>query len=373
MNRILVYGMTNNKGGIETYIMNVYRRLNRYGIAFDFVTDFPSIVYEDEIKAGGSKIYLIPAKGTHYKEHIKAFRELLQKHPEYTIVYFNILNAGAAVTIRIAKQEKRKTIVHSHNAADDHMLKHRLFMPLLKRVADVRLACSRLAGKYMFGKREMKKEHVTVINNAIPVDQFVYDPKVRDEKRAELPRVPEDMYCMLHVGRMDRQKNPFFLLDCMKALHELDNRYILVYIGIGPWEKQVREYVAKNAMEPYVFFMGLRNDVVEWMQAADALLLPSLYEGLSIVLIEAQASGLPCYVSSNVSKEAKIIPEYCSISLKHDASQWAKEIHNGLHALSGIDRKRSAQLVRDAGYDIDTMIDKLMTALDKDNEVNCIE
>ena len=210
---ILVYGMTDNPGGIETYLMNQLRQLDREKVMFDFVTDFSTMAYADEATALGAKIYYIPAKSKGVFAHWKALSEILKAHPEYQKVYFNVLDAGAAITELIPWLFGRTIITHSHNGSTDRLRLHRLCRPFLNLFTKKRFACSALAAAYMFGKRK-----AAVIPNMIAAADYAYDPSVRQEKRAALDVA--DRFVVCHVGRLSHQKNPLGVLDIFAEVYK---------------------------------------------------------------------------------------------------------------------------------------------------------
>ncbi|MDC7955797.1 glycosyltransferase [Fusobacterium simiae] len=318
--RILVYGMTNLKGGIESYIMNIYRNLDYNKVIFDFICDFPEMAYYEEVIKNGSKVYFIPSKRKKIFSHLWKFFKILKNHKEYGVVYFNILNASAAVSMISVKLLGRKIISHSHNSSDINMKIHNKFKWLLNKLSDKKLACSYEAGKYMY----LNDKEYTVINNAIDIEKFSYSEKMRENLRKKLKI--QEKKVLLHVARMDRVKNPLFLIEILKKLVSKNKEYILFYIGKGNLEEEIKERVRAYKLEQYIFFLGQVDNVNDYMQIADIFVLPSLFEGMPIVLIEAQACKLPIVVSNNITKDIRLIEEVIYLSLKEDIATWANEI-----------------------------------------------
>ena len=168
--RVLVYGMSDNPGGIETYLRNLTKELAPE-IVLDFVTDFPGVAYEEELKSYGSRIYYIGAKSQGLLKQWKKFRKLLREHPEYQTVYGNILNAGAVFTLIIPWIHRRKIVIHSHNGAADNERLHKICRPFLNGIAKQFVACSKLAGSFMFGQRIMEHKDVLIMPNAIEAEK----------------------------------------------------------------------------------------------------------------------------------------------------------------------------------------------------------
>lgn len=341
MERVLVYGMTDNPGGIETYLVNVAKRL-KDRVAFDYVTDFPEIAHREEIEALGSKIYFIAPKGKKLFSHLCGFWKLLKAHPEYKTVYFNILDAGAAVTQIVPFILRRKIVTHSHNSDTDKITLHKICKPFLKLFTSKKLACSKTAANYMFGS----DSGVGIIPNAIDTEKFVLAESCREEKRAELGVGNEPIIC--HIGRLSNQKNPLGMLDIFKAVLKFEPKALFMSVGTGEMEAEVIDYAKKIGVEKNVLFLGKRADIPELLAAADVFFLPSFYEGLPIVAIEAQASGLYCLLSDAVTKETDITGrvEFMSLNLPHNL--WAEK----LLELSKCERKILREKIIDAGYDI---------------------
>lgn len=318
MKRVLVYGMTDNPGGIESYVMNIYRRLDLSEIIFDFVVDFPVMAYSDEVIAAGSRIFYIPSKSSHPVKHLTMFRRILSEHPEYDTVYFNILNAGAAYTITVARIMKRKVFIHSHNSRDCNMKLHKLFLPLLNSFKAVKLACSVSAAEYMF----KAEKDVKIIHNGIDAEKFYFSPELRSTARKELG-IDDNVPLFLHIGRISVQKNPRFLVEIMAETAKRDDSAVLLWAGTGEMEEEIKSLCKSFGLERRIIFLGKQNNVNRLYQAADVFLLPSLFEGLPIVGIEAQVSGLPCLISDTVTKETAItdLVDFLPID---DAAVWSK-------------------------------------------------
>jgi len=318
--RILVYGMTNLKGGIESYIMNIYRNLEYNKIIFDFICDFSEIAYYEEIKKNGSKVYFIPSKRKNLFLHLWQFFKILKTHKEYEVVYFNILNASAAVSMIPVKILRRKIISHSHNSSDINLKIHNKFKWLVNKLSDKKLACSNEAGKYMY----LNGDEYIVVNNAIDIEKFSYSEKIRKNLREKLKI--EEKRVLLHVARMDKVKNPLFLIEILKKLVTKDKNYILFYIGKGNLEEEIKEKVKEYKLEQHVIFLGQVDNVDDYMQIADAFVLPSLFEGMPIVLIEAQVCKLPIIISDNITKDIILTEKVVYLSLKENIETWVNEI-----------------------------------------------
>lgn len=341
MKQVLVYGMTDNPGGIETYLLNFFHRVQGKRVKLDFVSDFPAISGAEQLLALGARLHFIPAKSRNPWGHLRGMRRILKAHPEYETVYFNILDAGAAVTMLPAFLLGRKIVVHSHNGSTDKLWLHRLCRPMLKGMTSRRVACSGIAAEHMFGTGK----NVLVIPNAIDASKYAYREDVRRRKRQELGLGEEPV--IIHVGRLSRQKNPLGLINIFHEIHTLRPEAVLLSVGGGEMTEEFTAYIRQKGLEGAVKCLGVRRDVAELLQAGDVFLLPSLYEGLPISLLEAQAAGLPCVISDRISPETVVTDLVCRLPLTAPPRVWAECV---LEAL-GRDRENTLQALAGGGFD----------------------
>ena len=212
------------------------------------------------------------------------------------------------------------------------------------------VGCSKLACEWLFGKGCVERGEARVILNGIDSTLFVYNEKVRLEIRQELGI--EDKFVIGHVGRFVNQKNHTFLLDIFAEICKRRNDAVLLLIGIGELMDSMKKKAANLGIADKVRFVGFRDDRNRFMQAMDSFLFPSLYEGLSVVLVEAQASGLPVFASDSTTSETKYSPYMKFLSLELSASEWANEILK----VGCIERKDMTDIIKEAGFEIRTMI-----------------
>lgn len=348
MKKVLIYGMSNNPGGIETYLLNYYRRNHGKTVHIDFVSDFPTIVEEKAILEAGSHIYYIPAKGKGLMKHWKALWKLLLGHKEYRTLYFNVMDAGSVVTMLIPFLLGRKIVVHSHNGNTDKVRLHKFCKPFVNCLTSSKVACSCLAAGYMFGK---SADRTLVIPNAIDARRYTYNLAIRQLMREKLEI--GDKLAICHVGRLSKQKNPFGVLDIFEELHRMYPNSVLVSVGSGEMENAFHEVIKTKGLEADVMCLGVRSDVPDILQAADVFLLPSLYEGLPIALIEAQAAGLPCVVSDTITREVAVTKLVSYVSLDESAQNWAARIVQVIP----IDRADTFNELVAAGFDISCCVE----------------
>ncbi len=342
MNRILVYGMTSNPGGIESFVMNQYSLLDKSRAIFDFVVDFPEMCYEKYVREEGSEVYFISPKGKKLFSHWLALFRLLTSHPEYKKIYFNILDAGAVFTMLIPWLLGREIIVHSHNGSTQKKKLHKLCKPFLKIFAKKCLACSKAAAQYMFDTTE-----IDVIPNAIDCEKYRFNEKVRADKRTELG-LDENTLALCFVGRLSYQKNVHFLISVFEEVSKKDKNAVLLIAGDGEEKEKMLETAKALGIEEKIRFLGKRNDVNEILQAADAYIMTSHFEGLSVVAVEAQAAGLPCVFSDGMSEETKINSNVIFVPLKESAEHWADKVLRQ----AKLQRETEQSLLQRAGYDL---------------------
>ena len=347
MKRILVFGMTDNPGGIESYLMNYYKRISVNRIHFDFVTCDKEIAYANEIKRRGGKIFFIPGRRENLSEHMKRLRELAGNG--YDAVYFNVLSASEFFSVIAVKGIRGvEIIVHSHNNYVKAMVRHLVLRQFLNMVTDQRLACSEEAARFMFGRYW---RDAIIIRNAIEVSRYLYNPVIRGKIRDE--NNIGNSFLVGHVGRLCYQKNTLFLLDIFDEVHRQYPDSKLVIIGEGEDHQKIQERIIELSLQEYVIMTGAIANVNEWMQAMDVFLLPSRFEGLPVVAIEAQAAGLPCICSDKFSKASAITKNVEFLSLELSKEEWANCILNHKND----SRENTYQELTESGYNIENEVE----------------
>lgn len=363
MKKVLVYGMTNLTGGIENYIYNLTKEF-RGVFQFDFLIHFESMAFEKEMRENGSQIFYIPGKGQGILTHLRAFFHFLREHREYRVIYFNVMDPMVFPTVMAARLMGRKCVVHSHNGDMMKSKVQKICRFFLNLAVNQRMSCAQCASEYLFGKR--KRKQTVVIHNKIDTEKYLFDQDVRARKRRELGI--EDQFVICHVGRLTHQKNPKGVIDILAETVKKDKDVILLSVGTGDMKEEVRQYAKAKHVTERIRFLGVRQDVNEIMQASDVFILPSFYEGLPIVGIEAQASGLPCLFSDCVTRETDITGNCQFLSLD-DKARWADEIIR----CRGMERNNQGQQVMKQGYDLKHPLDKniIRKCLDSKREKSC--
>ena len=329
-------------GGVEAVVMNYYRHIDRTKIQFDFLCDEDStnIPYE-EIEQLGGRVILIPP----YQKVFKYQKELIRifKENNYKIVHSHI-NTLSVFPLRAAKKAGVKVrIAHSHSTTNKKEWKKNLLKQMLrpfsKAYATDYMCCSELAGRWLFGDKAYDSGQVYLLNNAIDLDKFKYNESLRKEKRKEL-NIKDDTLVIGHIGRFVAQKNHIFLIDIFNEVHKKNSNSLLLLVGQGPLKEEIKNKVKELKLDDSVRFLGQRNDVNELYQAFDVFCLPSLYEGLPVVGVEAQASGLLCILSNAMTKETKVLDITKFMSLNNTPEEWADSILDDVKRYKRIDTSK---------------------------------
>lgn len=351
--RVLHVFFSMDRGGAETMIMNLYRNIDRSKIQFDFVvhTD-KKCDYDDEIISLGGKLFRIPRySGKNHFNYKKAWINFFNTNLNYKIIHGH-LNSTASIYLKIAKKNGLSTIAHSHSSSSgigvSAVIKNIMQYPI-RHTADYLFACSNLAGEWLYGRKACNNKNFFLLKNAIDINQFAFNKEIRDRKRNELK--VQDKFVIGHIGRFHHVKNHRFLIDIYKSIFEKNKNSVLIMVGDGEERSLIEQKVKSLGIDKNVIFTGLRTDVHELLQAFDVFVFPSLYEGLPVTLIEAQASGLPCFVSANITEDVKLTDKIEFISLDKEAEYWAKKI---IEAKDVKTRISNLSTFIQSGYDIKT-------------------
>lgn len=347
--RVLQVVTVMNRAGLETMLMNYYRAIDRTKVQFDFLVHRAERGdYDDEIEKLGGKIYRFSPMTIRsmfgYKKKIKNF---LLEHPEHRVVHSHI-DALSALPLSGAKDAGVPTrIAHSHTNSFDKNAKlivRHCMKPFIRLYATDFMGCSEAAIRFMFGK---KVKEYSVINNAIDVVKFAHNPSIRQKVRTDLAL--SEKFVVGHVGRFSYPKNHEFLIDIFKEVHTQKPDSILLLVGTGENEQKIKDKVAQLGLQNDVLFLGLRTDIPDLMQAMDIFVMPSRYEGIPVVAIEAQASGLVCVFSSAVNNSLDVTGKCQFINLRQHPKEWAGNI---LRVVEESERADIAEKIVDAKYSI---------------------
>ena len=324
------------RGGIQSLVIDWVSRFDKNKIHVDFLLldDGTKYELEDDLKKLGCNVYKLSGmwirKPTDFIKYSKMLDDFFKEHNDYKVVHLNSSSKNYMVLKYAKKYNIPIRIAHSHNIDFQTTNKAKkiignLFKPLLIKYATDYFACSEIAGEWLFGKKIIKSNKFKVIHNAIDYEKFKYNEKIRKEFRKKL-NISDSDIVIGHVGRFTTQKNHDYLIDIFYECYKRNNNYKLLLVGTGEKEQYIKQKIKNLNIEKKVIFAGFRTDVNKMMQAMDLFVFPSLYEGLGLVLIEAQANGLECLTSKKVvPNEAKATSLLTFINLD-EKSKWINKI-----------------------------------------------
>lgn len=334
-------------GGSQAMVINLYRAMDRSKIQFDFIVDHPDrMALAPVVTELGAKIYTMPTfVGKNILQVKKAWHAFFQQHPDYKILHSHV-RSYASVYLPIAKKYGLKTIIHSHSTANGSGIKALIKATLqypLRYQADYFFSCSKEAGRWLFGEKIIESGRCYILKNAIDARSYRYDESVRQRYRQMLDLVGKRVY--VHVGRFHPAKNHAFLLCVFKRILKVDENSVLLLIGEGDLQADIEQRIDQLEIKDAVRMLGTRQDIPSILQAADVFLFPSLWEGLGIVAVEAQAADLTCICSNSVPQLVKVT-EKCSFYPLNE-EDWVRA------ALDARDnREDTYDQIVDAGFDV---------------------
>lgn len=319
MKRILHIVGAMAPGGFENFIMNVYRSVDRSRVQFDFIVCAKKEnAYDEEIESMGGRLYYVTRKSENPVKNFLEIRRVV-KRGGYRIVCRHTDNAYAALDLLAARLGgAKKAILHSHSTTTGAKGAHKLCRLLLAAVPTERFACSAAAGNWMFGKRPFR-----FVPNAVEVERYGFRREERERKREELGLAGRHVYG--HVGNFVYAKNHPFLLDILAGIVRQDEKAVCLMAGGGEGRAAAEEKVRALELADRIRFLGVRKDVPALLQALDVFVFPSIYEGLPVSVIEAQAAGLPCLISDTVTEDVVLTDSVKRMSLEQPADFWAQE------------------------------------------------
>ncbi len=354
------------RGGIQSFIIENLKKMDFTKISIDvlLLDDGNHYDGEDTLKELGCKVYKLEGvwlrKPTDFIKYKKEINNFFKNHHDYRVVHMHSSSKNFMVLKYAKKYGIPVRIAHSHNINFQTKNKFKqiigdIFKKPLKKYATDYFACSELAGEWLFGKKSVQEGKVKVIHNAIDIEKFKYDEKIRNRIRKEL-NIESDDFVVGNVGRFTNQKNHLFLIDIFYELQKIKPNSKLLLIGNGELEEEIKNKVEKLNLNKKVIFAGFKPNVNDYMQAMDIFIMPSLHEGLPVVGVEAQASGLPCFMSKDViTNEVKIANNVKFISLNDSPNDWANII-----VKSDLSRKDNKDKLKKAGYFIEDTAKELV-------------
>ena len=347
MKRLLCIVGGMNVGGAETFLMKIYRNLNKKEYQMDFAVAVKG-KYDDEINAMGGKIFYITPKSKGFFKNFISIVKLV-KDNKYNYVLRVSQNSLSAVELLAARIGGAKNVaLRSSNSKTiggliDSMT-HIICKPLAILIPNIKIAPSDKAATFMFGN----SKKTIIIKNGLDIKEFRFSSSEREKYRKELNICDKTLF--VHIGRFNQQKNHVFLIKVFNEIHKKKADARLALIGTGELKESIEKIVKEYSLEDCVKFLGVRNDVSKLLSAMDCMIFPSFYEGMPNVLIEAQANGLPCVISDTITKDVKITSLINVLSLNANAEIWAETALN--HIRDTKLSEKAANIVRESGYDI---------------------
>lgn len=359
-----VFGAT-NLGGAESRVMDLYRTIDKTKVQFDFVIHTDKECYFDKeiIELGGRIFHVPPFRVYNIFSYKRAFRELFEEHSEFKVVHGH-MTSTASIYLPIAKKAGiRTTIAHARSAGVDKGVKGRLTRFLrrnLAKKADVLLACSKLAGQAVFGRKAWENGRVIFVPNAIEALKYRYDQNVREQVRKELGL--EDKLVIGHVGSFRYAKNHEYLINVfgeilkLYAERKMDKNSELVLLGEGKLMDGVKRQVERLGISDHVLFLGNRRDVWKYYQAFDYIIFPSRYEGMPGTIVEAQVAGVKCLISDRISDDTIYTDLVKQKDIDLDPEKWAREVLDDLN----YERRDYYDNAVEAGFDVVGQTQKML-------------
>ena len=363
--RVLHVLGTLNLGGAESRVMDLYRNMDRNQVQFDFlIHDAKPQHYEEEVKQLGGRVYRLPRfRGYNYISYRRAIRRFFKEHTEIKAVHGH-MTSTASIYIPIAKKYGiPMTIAHARSAGVDPGWKGKLTLFLRRKLAEKTeycFTCSGLAGEAVFGTKAMEEGRVQIIPNAIEVSKYELLPEIRNRLRKELQI--ENKLVLGHVGRFSFMKNHKFLLEVFSEVVKRQENSILLLLGEGECMEEIRSLAKEKKLEEKVLFLGNKRNVQDYYQVMDTFVFPSIFEGLPGTVMEAQAAGLPCLISENITGEVMVTSLVKRFSLEKTPAQWAEEILKNSE-IKGERGKEKTYLeeIRKAGFDVKRQAEEMVS------------
>lgn len=331
MIRILHIVTKMNRGGLETFIMNVYRNINREKIQFDFlVHNNKEGDYDQEILELGGNIYYISPRNKGILKNKEELHNFFLEHNEYEVIHQHVSSLSYLAPLKVGKKAGIKNrIVHSHSSKLSgkkiNLFFHYLNQRKIENIATHKFACSDLAAKWLYGSKISNENKYQLVYNGVDLDLYNFNVKGREIIRKELA-IKEETLVIGHVGRFSYPKNHIYLIDVFHEILKKDRNVLLVLVGDGELKDEINKKIIEYGITENVKMLGVRSDIPDLLSAMDILLFPSHYEGLPVTLVEAQASGLKCLVSNKITKQIKITENLEFMNINDDPEKWADSV-----------------------------------------------
>jgi glycosyltransferase involved in cell wall biosynthesis len=349
-------------GGAETFIMNIYRKIDRSKIQFDFlVQSYDEFDYSDEIEKLGGKIYVVEGRRKGIIKNRKELDLFFSTHSYYNAVHLHTNCLSYIEPLIYAKKHKiGNLIVHGHSTNISgnslHRIIHKANQLFLKYYSTKNVACSVEVAKWMFGNKVVDFDEYEIINNGIEVQNFRFNKSDRNRYRDEFEL--NNKTVVGHIGRFIDVKNHKYIIQILNELRNIKPDVSLLLIGDGPLRSNIEKQVHELGLKKYVYFLGKRGDVNRILNAMDIFVFPSLYEGLPLTLVEAQASGLTCIVSDRISDEVLLTDRIIKMPIDVSPIEWAEKI---VKYSRDSERDNKYEAVINGGYDSENALNKVLS------------
>ncbi|MCW6652437.1 glycosyltransferase family 1 protein [Aerococcaceae bacterium NML210727] len=338
MYKVLVFGMTENPGGVEAFLLNYYSHIDKERIQFDFlVNTHEKIAHEETLRNYGAKIYGITPRSQNVFRFRREIREFFKKHAsEYQAIWVNVNSLANIEYLKLAKEYQIPSrIIHSHNSSNmDSRIRgylHHINRKQIARYATDFWACSQSAAEWFYEGKIL--EQSLIIPNAIDRQKLSFDSNKRQQIRQQLGW--ESTFIVGNIGRLHFQKNQLFILEVFNKLYQSDKEVRLILVGQGEDEAMLKEKVKQLGLRNVVHFAGVQSDVSAWLSAMDIFLFPSKFEGMSIASIEAQANGLPVLAAEHIMPpDACLLTNCLTMSLDESSDNWYKKLQEMKYSVS---------------------------------------
>lgn len=357
--KVLYYNSTLKKGGTDIYMLGVVKNLDKEKFAIDVLVKDGDTIDDSmlsDLENDGHKVFL--AHGTFFKRMIFLARFFKTHKNQYDVCHINATSQSTGIISYFAKKygKIKKIIFHSHMSGNDNGITtvDKIGKKLMIKYSTNFVSCSNLASEFMFSDKKVNDKQVLILNNFVDTDKFNFNEKTRQKVRKEL-NIAEDEFAIIHTGRFAKQKNHAKLLEIFAKVKEINPKSKLIMIGAGELFEEIKALAVNLDVYNNCLFLGLKDNVYDYMQASDCFVMPSFHEGLPIVAVEAQASGLPCILSSNISSQTKLTEDVTFIGLDEPLENWSKAI------LQSKSHKRHSnkQILVEKGFDKKTAIKEI--------------
>lgn len=363
MERILCIVGSMNAGGAETFLMKIHRNIDKEKYQMDYcVSERSPGIYDKEIKELGGKLYYTTPKSKGILKSFITIRKIV-KDNQFKYVMRVSQHSLSALELLAAKMGGAKVVIfRSSNSQTGgnrfNRILHKLFKPLAMLIPDIKIAPSSEAAKFMFGKKSVKNNKVTLLHNALDTDKYRFNEIYRMQFRKEFNI--DNKLVVGHVGRLTNQKNHTFLIEVFSNILKMNKDAILILIGKGELEDLIRNKIKEYGIEENVLMLGVRPDVNEILSAFDLFIFPSFFEGMPNTVIEAQGAGLPCVISNTITSEVVISDLVLMIDLKCSSEYWANSSLTLYKNSINNNRYCYQQCLEDKGYDIQTVVSEFI-------------